>query len=133
MKYTLTKDLETGNALIDSEHRQLFDAVNKLMDACSQGQGRAQIEKTMHFLTGYVTKHFGDEEQLQVQSKYPGYTAHKQFHEGYKRTLSQVEKQIDTSGATIATLSKLNETIGILVNHIRTEDKKMAAHVNSAS
>ena len=33
MKYELTKDLETGNVLIDSEHRQLFAVINKLMDA----------------------------------------------------------------------------------------------------
>ena len=41
MRYELTKDLETGNATIDREHRELFDAVNKLMDACGSGQGRA--------------------------------------------------------------------------------------------
>lgn len=40
MRYEMTKDLETGNALIDSEHRQLFKAVNDLLDACSQGKGR---------------------------------------------------------------------------------------------
>ena len=39
MRYEMTKDLETGNALIDSEHRQLFKAVNDLLDACSQGKG----------------------------------------------------------------------------------------------
>lgn len=39
MKYELTKDLETGNALIDSEHRQLFAAINNLMDACAQAKG----------------------------------------------------------------------------------------------
>ena len=33
MRYEMTKDLETGNALIDSEHRQLFKAVNDLLDA----------------------------------------------------------------------------------------------------
>ena len=40
MRYEMTKDLETGNALIDSEHRQLFKAVNDLLDACSQGNGQ---------------------------------------------------------------------------------------------
>lgn len=50
MKYELTKDLETGNAIIDSEHRQLFNAINQLMDACSSGQGRAKIESTLRFL-----------------------------------------------------------------------------------
>lgn len=79
MKYELTPDLLTGNALIDSEHRQLFAAINDLMDACSQGKGRDKILSTAKFLTGYVAKHFGDEEQLQMRSKYPNYPAHKQF------------------------------------------------------
>ena len=50
MRYELTKDLETGNATIDREHRELFDAVNKLMDACGSGKGRASLEPTMKFL-----------------------------------------------------------------------------------
>lgn len=39
MKYELTKDLETGNRIIDNEHRELLNAVNALLDACSAGQG----------------------------------------------------------------------------------------------
>lgn len=35
-RYELTKKLETGNAIIDGEHRELFAAVNKLLDACSK-------------------------------------------------------------------------------------------------
>ena len=58
MRYELTKDLETGNATIDREHRELFDAVNKLMDACGSGKGRASLEPTMKFLLEYVNKHF---------------------------------------------------------------------------
>ena len=72
MRYELTQDLLTGNQLIDSEHRQLFDAINALMDACAQGAGRTKISETVQFLNSYVNKHFGDEEKLQVQSKYPG-------------------------------------------------------------
>ena len=62
---------------IDAEHKQLFDAINDLMDACAQGVGREKIMSTTQFLNSYVNKHFGDEEKLQVQSKYPGYAAHK--------------------------------------------------------
>lgn len=82
MRYELTQDLLTGNQLIDSEHRQLFDAINALMDACAQGAGRTKINETVQFLNSYVSKHFRDEEQLQLQSKYPGYNAHHTFHEG---------------------------------------------------
>ncbi len=131
MKYTVTKDLETGNALIDSEHRELFNAVNNLMDACSQGKGRDQIASTAQFLNNYVSKHFADEERLQQQSKYPAYPTHKQFHEGYKRSLAAVAAEINKDGPSIATLGKLNQTVGVLVNHIRTEDKKLAAHIKA--
>lgn len=132
MRYELTKELETGNALIDSEHRELLRAVNDLMDACSQGKGRAQLEPMIHFLTSYVNKHFSDEELLQTRSAYPGYTAHRQFHENYKKQLDQVAREMRNQGAAIAVLGRLNQVIGILVNHIRTDDKKVAQHVKQS-
>ena len=133
MKYELTKDLETGNTLIDSEHCQLFAAVNSLMDACQTGQGRSKIESTAKFLDEYVKKHFGDEEKLQKSSKYPAYTTHKLFHDNYIRQLDGVCRIILKEGATIANLSRLNYQVGVLVNHIRTEDKKLAAHLKAAN
>ncbi len=129
MKYELTQDLLTGNALIDSEHRQLFTAVNSLMDACSQGQGRGQIQQTITFLSNYVVKHFGDEERLQVQSSYPGYAAHKQFHEGYRRQLVEVSQELMQAGPTVKALGDLNRVVAVLVSHIRTEDKRLARHI----
>ena len=129
MKYELTPDLLTGNALIDSEHRQLFAAINDLMDACSQGKGRDKILSTAKFLTGYVAKHFGDEEQLQMRSKYPNYPAHKQFHDGYRRKLDETAQQLIAEGATVRALGALNQEVATLVSHIRTEDKRLAKHV----
>ena len=131
MKYEVTQDLLTGNALIDSEHRQLFAAVNNLMDACSQGQGRAQIEQMVKFLSDYVVKHFGDEERLQVQSSYPGYTDHKQFHDGYRRQLGEVSLELVQAGPTVKALGDLNRVVAVLVSHIRTEDKRVARHIQS--
>ena len=132
MRYEVTQDLITGNSLIDSEHRQLFAAVNDLMDACSQGRGRDQIQQTVRFLNDYVMKHFGDEEQLQKTTRYPAYATHKLFHDGYIRQLDAVCGAISKEGGSIANLSRLNTQIGILVNHIRTEDKKLAAHVKAS-
>lgn len=129
MKYELTKDLETGNSLIDSEHRQLFLAVNEMMDACSSGKGREQIEKTVKFLVDYVAKHFGDEEKLQIQTKYPGYNNHKAFHEKYKADIRIAAQALVNEAPTIATLGQVNKQIAVLVSHIKTEDKNLASHV----
>lgn len=132
MKYEVTEDLLTGNALIDSEHKELFAAVNKLMDACAQGKGRDQIQKTVQFLTDYVAKHFRDEEGLQTKSNYPGYPAHKQFHDGYRRKLGEVSQELVREGASVKALGDLNGVVAILVSHIRTEDKRLARHIKGA-
>lgn len=130
MKYELTKDLECGNAIIDNEHRELFAAVNKLMDACSKGQGRTSIEPTMKFLLNYVDKHFAHEEELQRKSSYPGLAAHKQFHITYTRKLRELAAAIPAAGPSIADLSSLNQHISLLVTHIRSEDKRLGAFLN---
>lgn len=49
-RYEFTKKLETGNAIIDKEHRELFQAVNKLLEACSEGKGRASMDEPIKFL-----------------------------------------------------------------------------------
>ena len=130
MRYEVTKDLETGNAIIDGEHRELFRAVNTLLDACGQGQGRAALDPTIKFLLNYVDKHFTHEEQLQAKSNYPGMPAHKQFHESYKLKRREIANKISTSGGSIADIGLLNGHIAVLVNHIKFEDKKLGAFLN---
>ena len=109
--------------------QKLFEAVNRLMDACSKGKGRDQIQETVNFLGDYVMKHFGDEERLQTRSNYPGYTSHKQFHDGYRRQLAEVAQMLVQEGPTGKALGELNRIVAILITHIRTEDKRMAKFV----
>lgn len=125
MKYELTKDLETGNAVIDREHKELFGAVNRLLDACGKGQGRAAMESAIQFLLDYVDKHFANEERLQKTSGYPNISAHKTFHAGYKKTLKEIAVQIPDTGACVSDLGKLNNHIAVLISHIRSEDKRL--------
>ena len=100
-----------------------------MLDACSQGKGRDQIQNTTTFLNNYVIKHFQDEERLQTQSKYPNYPAHKQFHDGYRRQLNQVTQVLVQEGPTVRALGELNKVVAVLVSHIRTEDKRLARHI----
>lgn len=132
MKYELTPDLETGNMLIDSEHRELFRMINALQDACAQGKGRTQITSASKFLLDYVNKHFGDEEVLQKKTSYPGLPAHHQFHEEYKKQLKVTVDELSSETLGIASLAKLNQKIGVLISHIKTEDKKLAAHIKTS-
>jgi methyl-accepting chemotaxis protein len=125
-------DLETGNELIDSQHKQLIEALGNLMDACSGGKGRAALAETMDFLEQYTAKHFGDEEALQKQYKYPDYANHKKLHDDFKRVVADLGRQLKAEGPTVALVGKVNANVGgWLVNHIKKEDKKVAAHLHS--
>ena len=132
MAYQFTKDLETGNALIDSQHKQLIQAINDLLDACSQGKGRAALEGTMKFLYDYTAKHFADEEKLQIQYKYPDYQNHKRYHDTFKVTVQNLMNKLKQQGPTVVLVGEINTALaGWLLNHIKQEDKKVAAHIRS--
>lgn len=129
MRYELTPDLITGNTLIDAEHKQLFEAINALLEACAQGKGRDQMTETVSFLNQYVERHFGDEERLQQSSGYPNYASHKTFHDGYKRQLNDSTQALLREGPTVKALGQVNQLAGVLVSHIRMEDRKLAKYL----
>ncbi len=134
MAYMWTKDLETGNAMIDTQHKELIRAINDLLQACSAGKGRAEIEKTTKFLFDYTNKHFGDEERLQMQYGYPDMVNHKRYHEEFKRTVRDLTDHLNKEGPTVALVGKVNNSIaGWLINHIKVQDVKVAAHIRSKS
>ncbi len=130
-KYELTTDLLTGHNLIDAQHKELFKAINDLMDACAGGKGRAQLESTYNFLKNYIAKHFSDEEKLQKAEAYPDYSRHYNIHEEYKKFFAKSGQELLTNGATVKALADLNMAVATLINHVKLEDKKVAAYIKS--
>lgn len=132
MAFTWTEDLRTGNELIDQQHKQLIQAINELLNACAQGKGRTEVERTMRFLQDYTAKHFADEEQLQQRYRYPDYANHKRYHEAFKQTVRDLAQELQKEGPTIVLVGKLNTSVGgWLLNHIKREDVKVAAHIRA--
>ncbi len=129
MIFDFTKDLLTGNRMVDSQHKELIKIANKLLDACNKGQGRDKINETVGFLVGYVDKHFMDEEMLWIKGGCDDFDAHKRFHDEYKKKLASVVEEIKSNGVNIKTLGDVNIQISALVSHIRIMDKKMASQL----
>ncbi len=130
-KYELTSDLLTGHSLIDGQHLELFKAINNLMEACASGKGRTQLEATYIFLRDYIAKHFADEERLQKAEGYPDYSRHHNIHEEYKNFFAKSGRELLANGATVKALADLNMAVATLINHVRLEDKKVAAYIKS--
>ena len=125
--------LETGYEKIDNQHRQLFAAVNNLIEASASGKGDRVVMDVLEFLTSYVIKHFSDEEQLQIDYDYPDYLNHKRIHDDFKATSGELIQQVSLEGPSEELIEKAVSMIGAwLLNHIRGDDFRMAAFVKAA-
>ena len=133
MKYW--KDsLLIGVPQIDTQHRELVEAIDILMQACMQGKGRTEIEKTLNFALKYTLGHFKDEEKIQVQYAYPGYREHKKIHEDFTKDITALAGEFRKSGPSISLTGKLNHSlVDWVINHISTQDKKLGEHIKKVS
>ena len=123
-------DLETGIAKIDNQHKEIFRRINDFLAACEQGKGKDELEKTLAFLTDYVQIHFKDEEDLQIQSKYPDYEAHRKQHQDFRKNIIEVQNKLKAEGASLATVLLVNRiVVNWLVAHIGRVDKAFAEYL----
>jgi len=133
MAYKWNSNLETGYQKVDNQHKQLFIAVNNLMEASAQGKGDKAVLETLDFLTGYAVKHFADEEQLQIDYDYPDYLNHKRLHDEFKVVVGDLTKQVTEKGPTAEMIGIVSSTVGAwLLNHIKGDDFRMATFVKAA-
>lgn len=132
MAYNWSDELLTGNNQIDTEHKELIKAINDLLEACSEGKGRAEIEKTVNFLSSYTKIHFGREEVLQKKYNYPDYINHKKYHQTFIDSVESIRKKILANGPSIVIVGEVNQKVGNwIINHIKREDVKVAAHIRN--
>jgi len=115
---------------IDDQHKKLFEAIDKLFIACSQGKGKEEVGNTLAFLEDYTKVHFADEQELHIKYNYPEKTSHKGIHETFLKSFDQLKKQFEEEGASVLFISTVNRTVvDWLIHHIGNLDKAFATFV----
>ncbi len=125
------KSLETGNSLIDDQHRELIDRVNKLSESCDTSTEKNVAVQTLDFLMDYTEFHFRAEEKLQEESGYPQLQAHKAQHAQFEKAVDELRQMLEEEeGPTDAFVAAVNRNIvEWLLNHIQVCDKKVAEYI----
>jgi hemerythrin len=130
-EYVWDKTFAVGHKLIDDQHRQLFSALNTLIQACHSG-ARDEFDEGIAFLGEYVVKHFDDEEEIQKSEGFPDYPNHKKIHDDYKAAVSNFASQWLASGPTDTVLKEVRIHVGgWLINHIKAQDVRIGAYIRS--
>ena len=133
MAYKWDSILETGYDNIDNQHKQLFTALNNLIEASSSGKGDRAVLDTLEFLTAYAIKHFTDEEKLQIDYDYPDYLYHRRLHDDFKKTVTELNQRVCKEGPTESLIYEVSDIIGSwLLNHIKGDDFRVATFVKVA-
>lgn len=125
-------NLLTGVEKIDNQHKELLRRVNNVLDACNQRKGKEIVGETLDFLESYVAEHFHDEENLQIESQFPGYEGHRQLHARFIKDIKDLKARFEKDGAGILLVIDVNKTIvGWLRDHIMKVDKEFADYYKS--
>ena len=118
--------LMSGNTMVDDQHKQLIDAINKLYRAIESGTGVEEAKKTLDFLAEYTTFHFGCEEALMKSKKFPLYTQHKKVHDAFIETVNGLYEVLGKKGANEEFEQIVEkEVTDWLINHIQGMDMQM--------
>lgn len=133
MRIVFDEELHTGNELIDNEHKELIDRVNKLVESCENGKEKVTAVKTLDFLMDYTEFHFSDEEKLQQEVGYDKLEQHKGQHEDFKKSVDELRQMLEEEeGPTDAFVQAVNKNISQwLVNHIQSWDKAVAEYIRN--
>ena len=71
---------ETGIDLVDSQHKSLFEAVNRLAASLGSETKGEGVKESLDFLAQYTLDHFRMEEHFMGEMAYPGLAAHRTEH-----------------------------------------------------
>lgn len=120
-------NLEIGVAEVDTQHKEIFSRVNKLLLAMQEGRGRQEVTEVIDFLGKYVVAHFAAEEKVMAQCGYPGYADHRQKHAAFLADFAGLKKELEAHGSSaLLVIQVQRRVIEWLMNHICKEDKKIA-------
>ena len=123
-----SEDLITGNEMIDSQHQELIDKINNLLNSCEKGNDKLSAIKMLDYLADYTDYHFTAEEQLQKEIQYPGFEKHKAQHREFEQTIADLYEMLqEEEGPSEALVEKVQENIvKWLYVHIQGFDRSVA-------
>ena len=119
--------LDTGMAVIDQQHKVLIENFKLLLDRSREDR----VAEILQFLQNYVVEHFGHEEALHEETKYPGAEEHLEIHNAFIQDFLKMKREYeaDEEQQRLITLLKLIHTLTVWVkNHIMGMDQKFAAY-----
>lgn len=115
---------------MDNQHTKLMEMINELHSAITTGQGNEKVGGILKGLIVYVEKHFGEEEKLMRQFKFPHYSVHKAEHEKLTARVVDLHKRL-MSGQGPTGYELLHFMRTWLIDHIQEKDLEYGNYITA--
>jgi diguanylate cyclase (GGDEF)-like protein/hemerythrin-like metal-binding protein len=112
---------ESGNRLIDEEHRLLLDLANELLDLTLSRSEKAQVKALVERLFDHIDTHFADEERVLAELGYPDLAAHRQIHMNLAAEAAAMRDRFRADAADAITFFSFMVD-KVIVGHLLAED-----------
>jgi len=123
-----------GIPLIDEQHKELFDRVEKFLTALRKDRDwqekLPEIKKTLSFMQNYVVVHFDAEEAYQKKIGYPDLQQHRLIHKEFTDYVMQCARDFKKEGYPEQSVQQFaGKLLAWLINHVVATDLKMGSYV----
>ncbi len=120
--------LETGDQVVDAEHRDIYELVCEMERAIETGQDRGVVDGALARILKYARVHFDHEEALMERSSYPDLEHHRGLHQEFAATAASLSDDY-LHGVNVSARGLTEFMQAWLVNHIDVEDRKLVDHI----
>ncbi len=95
-----SKSLELKIDIIDSQHKEILEEINMLMESFDTGAEKEQTYEILCFVEDYVNKHFSMEEFYLHRYNYKDIESHIPLHRAFSKKLTDFKSQYHKIGIT---------------------------------
>jgi len=121
------KSYSVGSEQIDNEHKVFVEIIGRIHDAVLKEKSTDDIKRLIRELETYAVFHFVSEENIMIDSEFPGVEEHKKEHKELLKTLDSKIKKITSREEDPNTLVYF--LINWFVEHTSSRDLKLAKHL----
>ena len=132
MSIRWNKNYETGFAVIDKQHAELFDKADEFVLAIMDEKEDEELEGLFEFLEKYVKSSFQEEEIMLLKSGWEDVEKHIAQHEYFRRRYSQLQRDFLFKGATEFLVRDIHQkVVAWMSSHIQNEDSQWAQWIKA--
>jgi hemerythrin len=122
-----TKDLETGNDVLDGQHRRYIDLLNEYLYEASESdntvKNAGKLAHSFDFLRQYAEEHFSTEESLMKDTNFPDFEEHREEHLYFLKHVEDLHRAMENEGFSPRLAREVNfYAVEWFIDHILGSD-----------